>query len=305
MHSNNFFYDGFTEESLEDFIEWSDSVNDSIDKADTEKAKEVAEEGRKKFYLEIESVKIKDIETAIKEAEESGDNEKKILLERVKEEVQNARRVMYKRKAPDIITNLLGLNDSHFSYNEYQYWDEAEIEDLIFSEQAIDEIKIDRHNFQNISYKTNTNSIQLAIEKAEKEGNIEKKERLIIIRDKIDRVRRFATVYGYRYQPGKEHSVERKPDERTLSIIDRMFEELEQESSAGFALNNEIYVYLTNAKDKNDLLRRLEVVNSKLEEYEKLRSTESMEYIKKGIGEALDDFESGDILGVDKEVECR
>ena len=300
MIDDNFFYDGFTEEAVNDFIEWSDSVNDTVNRADTELAKENAARKRKEFYREIESVKIKDIEVAIKE---TGDNKRKTLLERVKQEVQNARRVMYERKAPDIITNLFGLTDSRYSYNEY--WAEAEIDDLIFSEQAIDEIKIGKDNFQNIAYGTNTNSIELAIERAEEAGNIEKKQRLINIRDKIERVRASATIYGHRYQPGKEHSVERKPDERILGMIDRMFEELEQEASAGFVLNSGIYVYLTNAKDKNDLLKRLEVVNSKLEEYEKAKSEGSIDYIKRGIGEAVQDFESGDILGIDKEVEER
>ena len=302
MIDDNFFYDGFTEEAVNDFIEWSDSVNDTVNRADTELAKENAARKRKEFYREIESVKIKDIEVAIKE---TGDNKRKTLLERVKQEVQNARRVMYERKAPDIITNLFGLTDSRYSYNEYEYWAEAEIDDLIFSEQAIDEIKIGKDNFQNIAYGTNTNSIELAIERAEEAGNIEKKQRLINIRDKIERVRASATIYGHRYQPGKEHSVERKPDERILGMIDRMFEELEQEASAGFVLNSGIYVYLTNAKDKNDLLKRLEVVNSKLEEYEKAKSEGSIDYIKRGIGEAVQDFESGDILGIDKEVEER
>ena len=98
MFDDNFFYDGFTEEAINDFIEWADSVNDSINRADTEFDKERAARERKRFYSEIESVKIKDIEAAIKEAEETGDNGKKVLLERVKQEVQNARRVMYERK---------------------------------------------------------------------------------------------------------------------------------------------------------------------------------------------------------------
>ena len=42
MFDDNFFYDGFTEEAINDFIEWADSVNDSINRADTEFDKERA-----------------------------------------------------------------------------------------------------------------------------------------------------------------------------------------------------------------------------------------------------------------------
>lgn len=308
--SNNFFYNGFTEESINDFIEWSNAVNNGINKADTEEDKKTAEKDKKEFYREIESVKIKDIEDAIKSSEESGDNEKKALLERIKQEVQNARRVMYERKASDIIDTSIGLIDRRYSYNEYEYWSEAEVEDLIFSEQAIDEIKIDRNNFGNIAYRTSTDSIELAIKKAEEEGNIEKKERLTIIRNKIDRVRRSATIYAHRYQAGKESSVERKSDETVLSIIDRNFEELGQEAGAAFGGMNYIYVYLTNAKDKTDLLERLKVVDEKLDKYEEILKKEYGKETYKGamqraIDTAREDFESGDVLGIDKEVESR
>ena len=311
MFDDNFFYDGFTEEAINDFIEWADSVNDSINRADTEFDKERAARERKRFYSEIESVKIKDIEAAIKEAEETGDNGKKVLLERVKQEVQNARRVMYERKAPDIITNLVGLRDSRFSYNEHEYWDEAEIEDLIFSEQVIDGIKIDKNNFQNIAYRTDTTTIEGAIEKAEKAGNNEKKEKLQAIRNKIDRLRGSATIYGYRYQPGKEHDVERKADESVMDAIDAMFQQLGQEGSATFAGMNYIYVYLTNASDKTDLLKRLKTVDEKLDKYEEIlkkaygKDSTYRDAMQGAITTAKEDFESGDILGLDEKVEGR
>ena len=296
------YYDGFTKEDLNNFVTDIEEINRRI--ADPATAEE-AKESKERFYLEIESIKMGEIEKAIRDAEESNDNERKTLLERVKSEVENARSQMYKRKAPDIINTLVGLNERRYSYNEYEYWDEAKIEDLIFAEQAIDEIKIDKNNFQNIAYRTNTDFIERAIKIAEQAGDDEKKERLQNIKNKIDKLQSSAAIYGYRYQPGKENNVERRSDESILSVIDRMFEELEQEASAGFLLNGEIYVFLTNAKDKNDFLKRLEVVSSKLEEYEKIKSPESIEYIKKAIEISKEDFETGDIQGMDKEVEGR
>jgi len=413
MPRNDFFYDGFTEERLNDFIEWSNLVNNFMNGVNTEEDRAKAEEYRKSFYLEIESVKINDIESAIKETEESGDSEKKTLLERVKEEVRNARKEMYKRKAPNVVKNLFNLDNREFQpHGDYNYWNEAETEDLICVEQEIDKIKINKDNFQNIAYRTNTNLIDYTIEELKREvitelkkeeieknkeqeikeaietveqeaeemfgasekekgyvrkhidnerkivkeriineaveeyikntdeetinkeieesikaakesGDIEKAEKLENKKEKIEKLqnitnkaeklRKSATIYGYRYQETIEndsYKVERKPDETLLSILDKMFEEIGKEMGAPYGVTNYIYAYLTNASDKTDLLKRLNIVDEKLDKYEEVLKEAYgkgtyKDVMEDAITTAQKDFEGGDILGLDEEVESR
>lgn len=153
--------------------------------------------------------------------------------------------------------------------------------------------------------------LEQAIKESEEKGDRIRTEKLKTIlniatetKTKIERDAASKVIHNFRYRNLNREKI-LVEDETLVSNINRFFYELEQEASAGYALNSTIYVYLTNAKDKNDFLKRLEVVSSKLEEYEKSKSSESLEYIKEGIETSVKDFESGDILGKDTDVDGR
>jgi len=150
-----------------------------------------------------------------------------------------------------------------------------------------------------------------AIETAKANGDTERTEKLTTIlkiasqlKTGIEREEASDVIHNFRYMHlnGEKIKIE---DEKILAGINRFLEELDEEASAGLNLNNSIYTYITNAKDKDDLLKRLEVVNAKLQEYEKEKSEQSLGWANQSITLAVEDFENGDILGIDKDVEGR
>ncbi len=303
---DKFFYEGFTDQALRHFERKAKYIKSKVEVVDNEELQKRYQEEKEDFYTDIETIKIKDIEDAIKDAETSGNDERKALLDIVLKEVESAKAEMYKRDSAERISKLLGLNETEYRYSDDDFWNEARFEDLIFAYQAIKEIKIDETNCQIIGFNSNDRAIQIAIENAEKAGNNAKKLALKDIKYGIDKLKNSAEIYSLRYQLGEEGKTELKSDEKVIEIIDKMFEELNKEPSAVHSGMNHIYVYLTNAKDKNDLLNRLKIINGKLDRYEEIlkETNEKSTYndsIQIAIETAKEDFENKDILGLDEE----
>lgn len=150
-----------------------------------------------------------------------------------------------------------------------------------------------------------------AIEDAKEKGDSERIENLSTIlqvahevKTGIEREQSSRVIAGFRYETvnGKKNLV---GDEKILFDINRFFDDLGKEASAGFALKNSIYVYLTNAKDKEDLLKRMEVITVKLEEYEKEKTGQSLDEVNRAIELAVNDYRNDDIRGIDKNVDER
>lgn len=85
-------------------------------------------------------------------------------------------------------------------------------------------------------------------------------------------------------------------DEELLNSFDGFLGELKEEAGAGFAAMNTLYVYLTNAKDKDDLLKRLNQVNGKLQEFAKENPEASLDILDTAAKTAAEDFENGTII---------
>lgn len=152
------------------------------------------------------------------------------------------------------------------------------------------------------------NRLKRAVEQAEGNRDEQRTESLNTILDvakelrrKFERERESEVIRSIRYKSVNGKKVEVTTEE-LLNQIDIFLKEIDMEASAGFRVNGTIYTFLTDAKDKDDFIRRMETVSLKLSEYEKNKSPNSLEYIKEGFEVAKKDFESGDILGLDQKV---
>lgn len=127
----------------------------------------------------------------------------------------------------------------------------------------------------------------------------------------IERKEASEVVHNFRYTElnGKKIKVK---DESLKSQIDRFYEELGKEASAGSALATTLYTWFTNVENATELAKRLKYADAKTDEY---RKTLEEKYIKlingtKKLAEDHLHYKKGkidttkkDVMGLDRELE--
>ena len=133
-------------------------------------------------------------------------------------------------------------------------------------------------------------NIDFALKEAK--GNSKREELLNRIKELADKIRNSAVVYAIRNNPGRQGLNDKYFIEWISQILDTPVE-----MGNSYSISNYVYIYLTNAKDKEDFIVRLETINGLLEQYKDILKEVYHISIQELSDKAKEDFESGEILG--------
>jgi len=198
-------------------------------------------------------------------------------------------------------------------YGKYVYTN-ADLEEKIVG--FLNKTKVTKDNCseiffgQNYSLESILHSVDLAIRLATEEKQEERVEILQSIKQKAERIKASAAIFAMRYN--KENGkIESNPDSLFTEWMEsRLSENQEKQnnnqdvslkSNESNTMKNYVYIYLTNAKDMDEFLKRLVNMQGFLGQYKDLLKNAYEIEIQPILEQARIDFESGDILGIKKE----
>ena len=175
--------------------------------------------------------------------------------------------------------------------------DESQLKYVI---NMLEKFKVNEDNCMEIQFGQNDDidSIQKTVDYAlaDAKGNSQREELLNRIKDLAHNIRVSATIFAIRYNKEAGGELKRRPDALFLEKISHILN-TPVERGDNYSISNFVYIYLTNAKDIDDFIVRLDTINGLLEQYKDTLKEAYDISLKALVDKARKDVESGEILG--------